>query len=333
MRVLPGSDQRIIWVPPRQTLKHTLFTLPSQLGGRKRASALQLKIKAWSPFDETRFSVIWSDNIASVFAWDGEALDQRVIDKGYDPIDCEVIPEAFIRSPGSNGVRLVSCVDGVEAQVWEQGFLIASRWWTGVPPAHEWALFNRTAGKSANATLPDLVEPEWLETPWSGNQTHGTPFAQALKNERLVAVGAAILLAPCVYFGAQWLTYSMMALGVKRDIASIEVESRTTRVERAQALSALETAEDLVSLHRHPHQLEIFSKTHHLLRQHEVTLSSWDYDDGVLEFGLESNDDMDARIFISAFEGDPLFSSVSAGTRGSRLVLRMSVSAATGQAS
>ena len=333
LRALPGSDQRIIWVPARQTLKHALFTLPDQLGGRKRVSALQLKISAWSPFEDTRFSVIWSDNVASVFAWDGAALNQRISDHEYNPIDCEVVPEAFIRTPGSDGLRLVSCSDGIEAQVWTRGFLTASRWWASIPPAHEWALFSRTTGESVSAAIPDLLEPEWLETAWPGNQTHGTPIAQLLKNERLVAACTVILLAPCIYLGALWLSYSAMAINVKRDIAAIEDESRAIRFERAQALSALETAEDLTSLRRYPHQLEIFSKTHHLLRQHAVTLSSWDYDDGVLEFGLESDDDIDSRVFISAFEDDPLFSSVSAGTRGPRLVMRMEVSTAPGQSS
>lgn len=325
LRVLPGSDRRIIWVPARRTLKHALFTLPDSLSGKKRASALHLKIIAWSPFEETRYSVIWSENVASVFAWDGQALDKRIIENGYKPTDCEVVPEALIRSPGGNGLRLVSCSEGIEAQVWVNGFLTASRWWADTPPENEWSLFARMTGAGAKALTPHPLEPEWLEIPWNSSQVGGTLVTQILRNERLIAAGIAVLCAPCIYFGAEWASYAIIDIGVKRETAIVEEESRAVRLQRAQALSALEVAEDLISLRRYPHQLTVLSKTHALLRPHSITLSNWDYDDGTLEFGLESDEDIDARIFISAFEEDPLFSSVSASTRGARVVMRMNL--------
>ena len=328
--VLPGSDQRIIWIPARQTLKHSLFTVPDQLQGRKRASALQLKISAWSPFQNTQVAVAWSGNVASVFAWEKTTLEERMRSHGYDPNNCEVVPEAFMRNPGDDGIRLVSCNDGVEAQVWSQGFLTMSRWWPSIPPAREWALFARTTGTDADTAIPDIKEPSWREYPWNENQNSSAVFANALKNHGLVLTTITVLLAPCFYFAAAWMSYSAMVLAVERDIASVEEESRAIRIERADALSALETAEDLLSLHRYPHQLEILSKAHSLLRQHPVTLTNWDYDDGLLEFGLESDSDMDARVFILAFEEDPLFSSVSAATRGNRLVMRMDIAALEG---
>ncbi|MDG2243288.1 MAG: hypothetical protein P8L66_07305 [Rhodospirillaceae bacterium] len=326
MRELPGSDRRIIWIPARNTLKHAVFNLPEQLTGKKRVSALKLKIGAWSPFSDTRFSVTWSGNVASVFAWDGEALDRRIADKGYNPTDCEIVPEAYIRQPGKNGIRLVSCNEGIEAQVWADGFLSTSRWWADVPSQTEWSLFVRTTGASVNLAPPAVVEPIWLENPWHISQTGGTLVNQIIRNEHLLAASVAILIAPCIYFASEWASYSTMRVVTTREISVVEDESRATRSQRAQALSALETTEDLFSLQRYPHQIQIMSKTHSLLQGHSVTLSSWDYDDGMLEFGLESEQDIDTRVFITAFESDPLFSSVSAGTRGNRIVMRMNIS-------
>jgi len=313
-------------VPARNTLKHAVFSLPEQLTGKKRLSALELKISAWSPFSDTRFSATWSGNIASVFAWDGEALDRRIKENGYNPADCEVVPEAYIRRPGDNGIRLVSCNDGIEAQVWTNGFLSTSRWWAEVPAKHEWSLFARTISASVNSAPPSVIDPEWLESPWHISQTGGTLITQIIRNEDLLAASIALLIAPCVYFAAEWASYSVMRSGVTREITLVAEESRAIRGQRAQALSALETTEDLFALRRYPHQIQIMSKTHALLRGHSVTLSSWDYNDGVLEFGLDSEQDIDTRVFITAFENDPLFSSVSAGTRGSRIVMRMSIS-------
>lgn len=312
-------------MPTRRTLKHALFTVPEQLSSRKRNSALELKISAWSPFHNTRFSAIWSGNVASVFAWDQDALNERISDHGYVPSECEIVPEAFIRASAKNSVRLVACDDGVEAQVWDGNFLRASRWWPAVPKAHEWALFARTAGSNATSVVPDLSDPDWLEFPWHVQEAGASMINRAFKNERLLVTAAAILLAPCIYYTTQWLTYSVLDTRLKSDIAIIEANSRTVRADRSRALSSLERAEDLIALNQYPHQIEILSRAHSLLQGYAVTLSNWDYDDGSLEFGLESEKDMDARVFISNFERDSLFTSVSSGTRGERLVLRMSV--------
>jgi hypothetical protein len=325
LQVLQGSDRRLIWVPARRTLKHAIFTVPKQLSSRKRTSALELKISAWSPFHNTRFSAIWSDNVASVFAWDHDALSERISENGYIPSECEIVPEAFIRAPEQNSVRLVACDGGVEAQVWEDGFLRASRWWSTIPKAQEWALFARTTGSTVDTIVPGLSEPNWLESPWHVQEAGASMINRALKNERILVGAAAILLAPCIYYTTQWLTYAALDIRIKREITIIEANSRTVRADRSRALSSLERAEDLIALNRYPHQLEILSRAHSLLQGHAVTLSNWDYDDGLLEFGLESKQDMDARVFISDFERDPLFTSVSSGTRGERLTLRMSV--------
>ena len=325
LTILPGSDDRLIWVPARRTLKHALFTVPEQLRGAKRTSALELKVKAWSHFQNTDFSVVWSNNFASVFAWDREALTERIKEHGFDPADCEILPEAFLRSPAQNEVRIVGSNDGVEAQVCTNGLLKSSRWWPSRPNAHEWALFVRTSGVEITFTIPKLVEPDWLETPWSGSKTNQYLLAQALRHEPLLAASIAILIAPCIYLGAEYLTYSLKSWDVKQEIEAIEEESREIRYDRMRALSALETAEDLVSLRKHPHQIEIMSRAHNLLTGYGAILTTWDYDKGVLEFGLESGREIDSRVFISSFENDALFSSVSASTRSESLIMRMNV--------
>lgn len=224
-----------------------------------------------------------------------------------------------------DGVRLVACNDGVEAQVWDHNFLKAARWWPNIPGNQEWSLFTRTCGIGVGTAVPDLTEPEWLEMPWHGAEASSTIFTRALTNKRLMATATTVLLAPCFYLAAEWMTFSALSLQVKQDTIAIEQDSQTIRADRSKALSALEAAEDLISLNPHPHQIEILSRAHNLLSPYSVTLASWDYDEGELEFGLESEQDMDARLFITAFENDPLFTAVSSGTRGNRLLLKMNV--------
>lgn len=325
LTVLPGSDQRTVWVPQRRSIKHTVFNIPEQLTGRKRRSALQLKIDAWSPFKSTAYAVAWSKNSASVYAWDSETLTEHIKELGHDPSACDVLPETFIRQPHTHGLRLVKCVDGFEAQTWTEGFLESTRWWANEPPPHEWSLFSRTAGILSSSNAPVAQDPDWLLFPWNGEAVGNNIRLQFLKNDRFIAAGCAILLAPCVYFTAEWATFSVMTARTATTIETIEEETRSVREDRSRALSALETAEDLVSLDPFPRQIEIVSRAHHLLSPHTVTLANWDYDEGILEFGVLSDTDIDSRVFITAFENDPMFSDVGASTVGQRLVLRMNV--------
>lgn len=327
---MPGSEQRLVWIPQRRLVKHTVFNIPEQLTGRKRRSALQLKIDAWSPFNSTAYAVAWSRNSASVYAWDSETITERIKELGHDPSACEVLPESFMRQPHTHGIRLVKCMNGFEAQSWTEGFLESTRWWADRPAPHEWSLFSRTAGILPGSDVPVAQEPDWLLFPWNSETVGNNIRFQFLKNDRFIAAGCAILLAPCVYLAAQWATFSVMTSRAAQTIEAIEEETRSVREDRSRALSALETAEDLVSLDPFPRQIEIVSRAHHLLSPHTVTLASWDYDEGILEFGLLSETDIDSRVFITAFENDAMFSGVSASTVGQRLVLRMNVNKARG---
>lgn len=330
LRIIPGSDRHVIWIPSRRHLKHAVFTIPAQLTGRKRSAALDLKVQAWAPFESVSYLETWNDdNQASVLAWDREAVERVISDQGYQPGQCEIVPEIFMREPISNGIRLIQNDDGVEGQVWKDQFLTASRWWSSTPNAQEWNLFVRSAGQIApggDLTAPNPMSPSWLETPWNKGIVHRNLLTQALTNKAFIAAGVAVLGLPCSFFLASWLTYAVKTESIESQISRIEIEGRTVRQERSRAISAIEQAEVLSSLRRFPRQIEIISRTHSLLRPYSIEIAGWDYDEGVLEFGLQSEDDMDATQYIPLFEDNSLFYRVSASTRGDRLVMRMNVS-------
>ena len=328
MKTLPGSDRRIIWVPARQSLKHAPFSVPSQLSGRKRASALELIINAWSPFSDPAFAISWEGSNASVYTWDRKTANANIEANGFDPSNCEVVPEAFIREPISDGVRLVNSVHGFEGQIWNAGLLRLTRWWSAVPNQRDWTMFFRSAGFGAldfDNQVPTPSEPEWLDVPWNARISNSSIFLQVLIDRRYVAAIFTVLIAPCAFFAAKWFALSLMVSGIQQDVIGLERLGQTTREERNHALSSLEVTEDLLSLRKYPHHIEIVSRSHNLLTAFAVTISGWDFDQGILEFGLESETDMDATLFIPIFENDIMFDRVSASTLGARLMMRMNV--------
>jgi hypothetical protein len=323
-------------VPARGALKHACFVLPEQIQGRKRDSALELKVSAWSPFDDTDYAVEWVENQASVYAWDAAEMRARVQSFGLDVRTVEIVPPAFLQEPERDGVRLVAVPGGYEGQAWKDGLLAMTRWWNRIPTAQEWLLFTRSTGNLSGGTAARSVAPttvEWLERPWTNSRTNTDLLHLLTQNRNVVNIAAAIALGPFIFLLAQWVTYGIAHEAVQQRLATIEETSIQVRQQRAAALSALDRVEDYMALARFPHQVEIVSAAHAILKDHNITLSNWDYDDGVLEFGMTSEQDMDARIFISAFEDSAMFYQVSASTRGDRLLMRMNVAAARQAAS
>ena len=328
LEFLPGSERQIVWVPERRSIKHALFNVPEQLSGRKRSSALDLKVDAWAPFSETAYSALWNGNEASVFAWDKRAVEEKIIVNGYNPRHCKVVPEVFIREPVIEGVRLVKVSDGVEGQAWKDGFLRATRWWKEYPNSQEWGLFLRNAGDSISVSIGDPPTPSnplWLEKPLNGATGKEQILFQILNNHKFVKSAATLSLVPIVFFGIGWLTSALMLSGVEQEIERIQVDSQSVREERSRALALLDYIEQLSSLRQFPHQIEIISRAHSLLAEYDVEISGWDYDEGILEFGLISDSDMDATLYIPIFENDEFFDQVSSSTRGTRLIMKMDV--------
>lgn len=319
------SDRNVIWVPARKYLKHATFSIPGQLSERQKDSALSLKVEAWSPFDDTGYAVAWSGNVACVFAWDKKQVQSQIREFGYDPIKCKVIPEAFIRHNISDGLRLVRCVNGVEGQFWKDGILMASRWWQKTPPVNDWYLFSRIAGQQAGNGLPDIIEPVWLDKAWHEKPNSGDLISYVINYQPARVFATVLLILPVTFFLAQTTTYMAQNWLINKEIAAIEGASQSIRASRLNALIALEAAEDISSLHKYPHQIEILARAHSLLYEHGVTLLSWEYDSGDLEFGLDLSSELDPRVFIKAFENDNLFSNVSASTRGQTLIVKMKI--------
>ena len=329
--VLPGSDQSLIWIPKRQSLKHAVFSLPEQLKGRKLTSALDLKVRAWAPFTSLGYATLWNDNQASVIAWDYAAIEQRIVQQGYQPAKCKIVPEVFMREPGANGIRLMEVNDGIEAQVWKDGFLSMTRWWSDTPSQGEWSLFARSSGVTqieSGSVESQISFPEWLETPWNSAIRNSDLLGQVVMNRRVMSATATILLIPCIYFSSEWLALTLLNASMKTEISTLEKGSQSVRNNRARAISALEHAESLAALEKFPRQIEIISRTHNLLLPFDLQISGWDYADGILEFGLKSETTMNGTLYIPPFENDPMFSRVSASTRGQRLVMRMDVTKA-----
>ncbi len=92
----------------------------------ERLQAVRLQAKAWQPFDVCEHAAHWEGDAAWLYAWDPRSLPARGAQQG----PWQVLPECWLRpTPDADGLRVVSALDGVEAEHWQQGQCVARRWW------------------------------------------------------------------------------------------------------------------------------------------------------------------------------------------------------------
>jgi hypothetical protein len=322
----PLGNSRFFWVISRRATRQTVFTFPADIPENKREAMLRLQVRRWAPFPSAKYVAQWSGNRASVYAWDDNTEKKLLTEAGINAGRCTVYPEVFFRSPFENGARLVSTIEGVEGQVWQDGFLAASRWWPQKPNRFEWEMFLRAATQSLAQTGGSVPEPEqlgFLDTPWNRQDGYlGIPW-WLLEDPRYAAAAIALLLMPFVYLSIQYATLAVANTRAKSTLDSVSVETQSIRKQRNEALTNLDQIDAYLALETYPSQYEILAIALELLEKLSVKIPEWTYDVGTLSFTLRGDKDIDATAVITAFEKSGVFTNVSTTRFGQEGQLRV----------
>lgn len=203
----------------RALCRYRHFRAPPGLSPRQIASAARTFADAHAPFDDTGSLIFRTALGAGVWFWD----QARVTAACGGVAPRTMVPESLLRGPGE-GWRLLECAEGVEAQYWEAGVLIASTWRRSAFTREQWAAF--VLGVDAPMVEPSDSPPA-LERPglrtganWRRNLI-GSPLTwrdaeQALLSVSLCALGLA------AFFGGQALRHDQAARADTRAVATIE---------------------------------------------------------------------------------------------------------------
>ncbi|MCB2106158.1 MAG: hypothetical protein KDE14_00600 [Rhodobacteraceae bacterium] len=288
-------------------------------------------VSRWVPFENVQTAVRWNGSQASVYAWDnGEnsLINRAIANAGLNRSSVKVLPEALVRAPLQSGVRLVAAIDGYEGQVWNDGVILASRWWKNKPKREEWISFVRTANLGPISSELANVEPADIpiDTNSRGlqaNYAEDLMLAAAAPQHRL-ALGALAIALP-LFLGMKWVALSATEITFQGRLDEIYASSESVRAQRDEANRNIDQINAILSLDPFPSQFQIMARTFELLRGFNVRIVDWTYDRGALEVSLEGQgqSDLDATRFIEIFERDSLFEKVSARTLPQARTLRM----------
>ncbi len=300
-------------------LKHEVFKVAADLSQAKRRSALELQIRRWLPFKNSRYAVQWVGNRASVFAWDSERVRAAIEGESLDPIRAKIVPEPFMRTAGQNGIRLVAVSDGYEAQIWDEGLLAASRWWPAMPTLTDWAMMLRLAratGAGQAVKLPAPVEAPILSESWALRRDVFEDTLSLLEVPRYRIAAAIAVGALPLFLGTQWVTTATANATLTNARARVLQASDGVRRERQAALANLDEIDDLLALEPYPSQFAVMTRAAQLIQPVQGKVVDWSFDGGAVEFSVQGAGpgEMDATFVIESFEKDDLFESVSAKT-------------------
>jgi hypothetical protein len=236
-------------------------SLPEQ----ERLGYVRVQLQAWSPFPHTDYSLSLGPRGAMVFAWDKALVEERSTLAGLATPIQRATPESLLLEPLREGIRLCRCIDGVEAQVFQGGELVQSRWWPAPPDATEWINFQRSCGRQPLESIPqpdaDGAAPRWLGEPWIHTDLLQTLLDRpVLRIHQGLAAVAFLLALPTL-----WLLKSLVATdarvdALEREQQSVQSQASPLMQARDEALRGLGTLELVLAQIDKPPPLPLLSR-------------------------------------------------------------------------
>jgi hypothetical protein len=304
------------WVLSRPLYRFRRFDMKN-VPKAQRAQALRLQIQQWSPYPSTDQYVVWGQDDALVWVWDTDSLETELAAQKLKPKSTRVIPESLLHPPLLSGLRLATCLDGLEGQLWQEQRLVHSRWWPGPPAVNEWLSFQRDAGIAPElrdgATLPMPQALTWLKQPWAKTADLGRSESQALPHENWLIGGGILLLAGMATWHSIELIKTWQAVErLKSKLNEASQNARPILDARRQALDTLARIETLRATNPYPAQLTLLAEVAKQMPKDSVYLKEWDYQNGRLKITVASSDKLSSSFVVKKVQDIAYFRNVQA---------------------
>ena len=160
-QVIPSALGANSVVASRSLCLYQCFSLET-IPVKERKSALQLKVMQWSPYGDYSTYIIWHEAQAQVWLWKKISQQTR---QSY------TVETAYYPVPEQNEMRILRCMEGFEAQYWQEGTLLNSHWWATEPDINVWLKFQRAAGQQPTEKIPTITSLDMRLKTWKKGET------------------------------------------------------------------------------------------------------------------------------------------------------------------
>lgn len=297
----------------------------------KRKAALALQLPQWSPFADSNYAIVWQQGFASVWCWDNGRINAEILKHSKSPKSHKKIPESVLRLPLQSGLRMLKCLDGVEGQQWQEGQLVASRWWPERPDEHAWIAFQRDCGIPADqqdekSTLQDLplqIKP-WGKISTLSGSTDELPIIEvALYGVLLLALGL-----PTLFLGIHHHQIGQAINDRAEALAAIKQQASPLFTAREAALNALDRLKAIYSIERYPQPLVLMAAVAEALpKGGGAFVREWEMTDNHLKITVNSpNSNIVGSIYVQALEKAGAFNEIQIITNADPKLMTFSMS-------
>jgi hypothetical protein len=304
------------WVLSRPLYRFRRFDLKN-LTKAQQSQALRLQIGQWSPYVRSGQYVVWEPEHALVWAWDADRLDADLAGQKLKPKTTRIIPESLLHSPLPSGLRLVTCLDGVEGQLWQNQRLVHSRWWKAPPNTSEWHNFQRDAGLAPDQGeyqgVPTPAALPWQKQPWAKSADLSRSQNQTLPHEIWLIGGTLLLLAGfTTSYGIELVKTRLAVAQLKLELDTATQNARPVLEARRTALEALTRIETLQATHPYPEPLALFAEVAKQLPRDSSYLKEWNYQNGRLKINIASPNKLPSSFVVKKLQDTGWFNNVQA---------------------
>ncbi len=322
-----GLIQTDVLVVSRAQCSFKRISLPNGSRNAVRAALLQAKREASS---DAHISQIEQDpsnrKMAGLWTW---TTPQAPLDNTVHP--ARSIPETLARQPMQTGLRLVQCLEGVEGQVWEEGALVASRWWPDNPRQGQWVTFLRSARIKTDeqgAALPPVVEVPWRanlplrQSAIDALQTFATPA-------RLLVGFGLIFAAMFMYSGAQYIRYTQTLKELQAQILARKEVVSDVLTQRNKAIENLRAIDKMANIGVPTALLSGLVGVLEKVQGKQMRIVKVSLSDNQLQVNIKGEPDLGGADLVKALESDPALEHVSVNFKPNK-VLEISTSLTAG---
>jgi len=266
-------------VLPRGRLVYRHFDF-SEVPAAHRARALMVKLEAWQPFTLPAYWSGWHQGMAHVWAWSDDEVEHQLYPNET------AVPETVLYPLQQDGVRVLEVTDGFEGQLWRQGQLILSRWWSKQPDESQWSRFLRAGGQPAGPRpAPEALA--WTARPWLSSAA-GSSLWWVAHERQLVTGIAAVLFLTLGWQVGQWWQVQQRLSENREQLDELRSAAADELAARDRTLGLLDRAERMNALIPQPGALELLDQVTEALPANGRLLQ-WEYESRQLSLLFEAD--------------------------------------------
>ncbi|MDR7271866.1 hypothetical protein J2X20_004534 [Pelomonas saccharophila] len=275
---------------PRSRCRLRWFRLQG-IPAPERLGALRLQVQAWRPFDHTAARLVVQGEQGLAIAWDEAVLHQDALAAGLPPERCQLLYESFSQAGGADGLRLLRNVEGYEAQQWQEGQLVASRWWPEALSESDWQEFVRACGASRDGVTVPMPEPQTplaAVTPWARHfPLHPSADAERGPEQRLVLLGGLGLLLGVGVMAHQWWDAHSQERRLTQQVADLKASARPVLAARDATMAQMAEVEKLASWFAAPQPVDVLGYLNDTLARLNVQIKELELEGDKLRLALQ----------------------------------------------